>query len=613
MASLTNKIIANIKQSTNKSENFYNTENVICIDSSFVRFGIKTKNPQYAIDVSGDDNVSIINSKNLITTNLGTIKNIDSSKAYITDLSVNIIDISSFCSFYEISGIVANINTLNVNSLYISEISANSISCDFLEVTDEISVNNLQVNSITTTDINVTGIFDFNNILTLNTLIVDESGSIQNLDTSNISNTNTINTTTLYSWDISCKNLFVEVDCLLNNVTINSNLKVNGDVSFNTLDVSSHATFNNIVSETAEIKETLTISELKSINGDTLISSNGAFQNTTNNFNNIIIKDNINLGFNNNNNKDANISKLNIYGQIFIDHSNNDLSNIASNINFSEKSKLILPVYNENYYDNTDLGGTIAYDAINSLLKIKHNSESENEWREINTKKKIATFKLNNFITGNDISKNTYAQGNDNKFFIENSNNLIISYNNKNYKYIPLTFNKHKITEISNIDHNSDNNVFNCDISSILIGINNSNNSKKNYLCEGSNNYIDYELTTNLTLEFLNKNPNDVEVTSYTYGIYPSIEFSNNTINDISYIINNPFIEVKNTIIVFDNSYNYSNVNLTYIGTLGNSDLSNLTNDYIINNGFKFFINSAKDIDLEYLRIQSFYATLKQI
>ena len=116
-----------------------------------------------------------------------------------------------------------------------------------------------------------------------------------------------------------------------------------------------------------------------------------------------------------------------------------------------------------------------------------------------------------------------------------------------------------------------------------------------------------------MTLEFLNKNPNDVEVTSYTYGIYPSIEFSNNTINDISYIINNPFIEVKNTIIVFDNSYNYSNVNLTYIGTLGNSDLSNLTNDYIINNGFKFFINSAKDIDLEYLRIQSFYATLKQI
>jgi len=612
MASLTNKIIANIKQSTNNSENFYNTENVICIDSSFVRFGINTKNPQYAIDVSGDNNASIINSKNLITTNLGTIKNIDSSKAYITDLSVNIIDISSFCSFYEISGITANINTLNANSSYISEISANSISCDYLNIKYDICGDNLQVNSITTTNINVTGEFDFSNNLELNILTVNVSGNIQNLYTSNITNSNTINTSILYGSTISCENLFVKTECSLNNLNVESKLDVNGDALFNLIDVSD-GSFNNITSTKATIADTLQISKLETLSGELLIGSDGAFQNTQTKFGSINVTNNINLGLDNSFNDDAaNISKLNIYGQIYIDHSNNDLSNILSNINFSEKSKFILPLYNKNFYDNNDLKGTIAYDISNSLLKIKHNSTNANEWREINTKKRVATFKLNTSISGNDISENTLAKRTDNKFFIENSNNLIISHNNKNYKYIPLTFNKHKITEISNIDHNSDNSIFNSDISSLLIGISNQN-SRKNYLCENSNNYIDYELTTNLTLQFLNKNPNDVEVTSYTYGIYPSIEFSNNTINDISYIINNPFIEVKNTIIVFDNSYNYSNINLTYTGTLGNSDLSNLTNDYIINNGFKFFITSAKDIDLEFLRIESFYATIKQV
>lgn len=608
MASLTNKIIANIKQSTNNSENFYNTENVICIDSSFIRFGINTKNPQYAIDVSGDDNVSIINSKNLIVTNLGTIKNIDSSKAYITDLSVNILDISSFCSFYEISGIVANINTLNANSSYISEFSANSISCDYLDIKYDICGDNLQVNSITTNIITILESLYFNYNLNAKNLMIEISGTIPILDTSNITNSNTINTSILYSSTISCDNLFVESECSLNNLNVDSELTVNGDSLFNFIDVSD-GSFNNVTSTKATIVDTLYINELKTISGEkTLIDSNGALTEERTNFNSIDVRNNINLGLDNSLND--NISKLNIYGQIYIDHSNNHLSDISSNIKFSEKSKFILPLYNENFYDNTDLGGTIAYDISNSYLKIKHNSA--NEWREINTKKRVATFKLNTSISGNDISKNEDAKGTDNKFFIENSNNLIISHNNKNYKYIPLTFNKHKITEISNIDHNSDNSIFNSDVSSILIGISNEN-SRKNYLCENSNNYIDYEVTTNLTLQFLNKNPNDVEVTSYTYGIYPSIECSNHTINDISYIINNPFIEVKNTIIVFDNSYNYSNINLTYTGTLGNSDLSNLTNDYIINNGFKFFITSGKNIDLEYLRIQSFYATLKQV
>ena len=129
MASLTNKIIANIKQSTNNIENFYNSENVVCIDSSYIRIGIKTKNPEYAIDVSGNDNDSIINSKNLRITNLGTINNLNTSNAVITDVSTHNIDISNLCLFKTISGENAVIKNLTTNSLDINLIAAPDISC----------------------------------------------------------------------------------------------------------------------------------------------------------------------------------------------------------------------------------------------------------------------------------------------------------------------------------------------------------------------------------------------------------------------------------------------------------------------------------------------------
>ena len=131
MASLTNKIIANIKQSTNNIENFYNSENVICIDSSFIRLGIKTKYPQYAIDVSGDDNDSIINSKKIQVTNLATIENLNNNNGNINELSANILDISTLCLFKTISGDVAQIGRLTTQALDIQLVDAPDISCLF--------------------------------------------------------------------------------------------------------------------------------------------------------------------------------------------------------------------------------------------------------------------------------------------------------------------------------------------------------------------------------------------------------------------------------------------------------------------------------------------------
>ena len=109
-----------------------------------------------------------------------------------------------------------------------------------------------------------------------------------------------------------------------------------------------------------------------------------------------------------------------------------------------------------------------------------------------------------------------------------------------------------------------------------------------------SNFSINYEITANLTVRYLNKRPNDVEVNQYTFGIYPSVKASTSDqatiLNYNEEIINNKFIDVNNTIIVFDNNYNYSNVSLTYIGTLGNS----ANNPVKFNNGFKFLYQVVK-------------------
>ena len=100
-----------------------------------------------------------------------------------------------------------------------------------------------------------------------------------------------------------------------------------------------------------------------------------------------------------------------------------------------------------------------------------------------------------------------------------------------------------------------------------------------------------YEINADITLQFLNKNPGDVEANTYTFGIYSDVSKNNN------YHI---YREIKNTILVFDNSFNYANSSINYIGKLENAT-----------NGFSFYIQSVKD--LSYLAIDSFNVTIKLI
>ena len=599
MASLTNKIIANIKQSTNNIENFYNSENVICIDSSFIRLGIKTKYPQYAIDVSGDDNYSIINSKNLQITNLATIGNLNNNNGNINELSANILDISTLCLFKTISGDVAQIGRLTTQALDIQLVDAPDISCLFLKSQNIsgiiLDISDISVNKIVTKELDFTGDFTINNI------------NVNQEISSNIIKNSYIESRNVTATDICCTNLKVYDYADLNNVDI-SKLNVTGEASFNKIDICGAGIFNDISINGIAFIDSLNADKLDVINltanGKTIVSS-GDFNLESGIFDSLTVNLRATIG------NDPRIDSLKITGNLYMQN---------GNIKFSGASKFVLPRFEQINYSGDISDGTLTFDQDTGIIKVrttvnKNTADEQSIWNDLDSRKIVATFKLNNDISGNNVLLNPNylidSNPNNNKYFIENSNNLIITHPTTNikYKYIPIAPNKYKGLDNSTNDFNVAPDIISYDNSSILIGKIINNDSRKSYL---AGNYgINYEITANLTVRYLNKRPNDVEVTQYNFGIYPSILAATPeqaaVLNYEEEVINNKFIDVNNTVIVFDNSFNYSNINLTYVGTLGNS----ANNPIKFNNGFKFLISSTKD--LNYLQIDSFYCTIKQI
>jgi hypothetical protein len=599
MASLTNKIIANIKQSTNNIENFYNSENVICIDSSFIRLGIKTKYPQYAIDVSGDDNDSIINSKKIQVTNLATIENLINKNANIHELSANILDISTLCLFKTISGDVAQIGRLTTQALDIQLVDAPDISCLFLK-TQNISgiildISDISVNKIVTKELDFTGDFTINNI------------NVNQEISSNIIKNSYIESRNVTSTDICSTNLKIYDYADLNNVDI-SKLNVTGEASFNKIDICGAGIFNDISINGVAFIDSLNADKVDVINltanGKTIVSS-GDFNLESGIFDSLTVNLRATIG------NDPRIDSLKITGNLYMQN---------GNIKFSGASKFVLPRFEQINYSGDISDGTLTFDQDTGIIKVrttvnKNTADEQSIWNDLDSRKIVATFKLNNDISGNNVLLNPNylidSNPNNNKYFIENSNNLIITdpTTNIKYKYIPIAPNKYKGLDNSTNDFNVAPDIISYDNSCILIGKIINNDSRKSYL---AGNYgINYEITANLTVRYLNKRPNDVEVTQYNFGIYPSILAATPeqaaVLNYEEEVINNKFIDVNNTVIVFDNSFNYSNINLTYVGTLGNS----ANNPVKFNNGFKFLISSTKD--LNYLQIDSFYCTIKQI
>ena len=64
---------------------------------------------------------------------------------------------------------------------------------------------------------------------------------------------------------------------------------------------------------------------------------------------------------------------------------------------------------------------------------------------------------------------------------------------------------------------------------------------------------------------------------------------------------NSVYSLIKNTIMVFDNSFNYANSNINYYGSFKNGGINN--------SKLQFFVGSIKDNSFIY--IDSFHATIK--
>jgi len=611
MASLTNKIIANIKQSTNNVENFYNSDNVICIDSSFLRLGINTKTPNYAIDVSGTDSESIINSKNIIINNLAKIHEISCNSATILYSDISRADIS-LCKINTISGDLVDISMLKTKTIDIDTLKVPSISSEYIDV-NTLSGEILDISSLTVNSLFIENSLSFSGNFSLEYIQANKSFisdfSCQDLCSNFI-----------YSYDNSCTNLYIEKDAssnniytnnlyVLNNATFKNDISSNGKANIKDISVNGDASFNYINANSINVI-TLTA------NNEPIVTD-GIFDIAIGKFNTLNVDDIAHIG------TKSNTNSLHIKGNQIID---------AGELKFSNTGRFILPNYNSNN-SASYIGarnGTFAYDDTTGILKLK----SSGKWIDLDSKKLLATYSLNKSILGNDISINrifTFANNSDptiNKYYIDNSNNLllkdkfqnIIDISNYKYKYIPLKSNKFTNYDMSNNDYNTSienydaidltQQIFTNDASCIFVGKQNNDNGSV-YLT--SNSLINYEITANLTVKYLNKNPNDVEVNNYTFGIYPNIQLhpgesiGNSDLNEIS--IKNKFISINNSIIVFDNSYNLSNISLTYNGTLGNP--SQISSNKFFNNGFKFYISSTKDIN--YLQIDSFYCSIKQL
>ena len=545
--SLTNKIVANIKKTSINMDSFLNSENVICIDTSHNRIGINTKNPEYSIDISGDSSLNAVKSHNLIITNFGKINEISSNIINTKDISCINIDVSFGniieASFNNINTNYIKINDICLNFAYIPIIKSDDISGTNLEISNIAIINEISAVTIKVKNINI------------------PQANIQDINNVNSANILSISNEFITSNEISCNNLYVKNTATFFN-----------ESSFNTIDISNLGTFETISGNTIICKDFTCNDQLTAdkIQVTTSISADSIDANAFTSNGIQLIKDGA-LELKGDN--PSLFINLTISNELLV---NNILD--VSNIIVSKKLDLsscelgfILPKFNDISLNNLD--GNFAYDYTNNIIKLYNNNNNSNNWNNIFVNQQYATFELNNDnteISGNDISYTVY--NNTEIYRIVDSYNLLLSSNGTtNYKYIPLRFKTINGIELSNN---------NFDISS-------STNFKTLKIVDLSGIY---ELNINVGLQYLNNYPGDVEPNKYSFGIY-SDKSSSNLDNDI-------YIKTNNTIIAFDNSYNYANSHLNYIGPL----LSDT-------NGFNFYISSMTDVS--FLAINNFSGTIK--
>lgn len=547
--SFTNKIVANIKKTEADVNSFVNTSNVVCIDTSNNRIGINTRTPRFSIDISGTGPNNIIYVDKLMIENIAIIKdisclnNIDASTARIkhinyTTISGNTINTNTIVT------ISAQIFDLSISKLVLRDLSATNIDASYLKVYNSVDV----FGNMTIRDLTVTGDFSGGNSTSFSSLVIANSS---------LATMNSINS---YIQNIDCSTIKVDtsanfrgnVFCTRNiDLSSGSFITLSGNILNANIIRGVSISCEQLTTNDCSINGTLQVNRIEDLNGRSIIGEGGA----------IIVET-----------SGSSFFGLTVRDTLTIDN-NCDISNLRINkrLDFSNVASLIMPTYSSVH--TLRQNKSLAIDISDMSMNIIKFYNGNSSWSNMYTKTHYASLEINREISGNDIS--SIFVGDQPNYFIENSNNLIINLANNKYKYIPLSF---KIIG-SRIAYSGEGTFKILDISSTSrIG-----KLKVPDICGV------YEINASVSMKYLNRIPGDVEPNNYIFGLYNSVLNSDN-----SYI----YIENLNNILTFDNSFNYSNSSLNYIGPLFNNG-----------DGFIFLISSTKDLD--YLVIDRFNGSIK--
>ena len=503
--SITNKLVANIKQATDVSKNFFRGTNVVCIDTSNRRIGIDTKTPTWSIDISGVESYNGVKCHNLDI----------SGKADISYALINFLKTPTISAEYiNISFIY--VNELSGNLIDISEIVFNSISGDFIYSNNTISgnfiqcfsgvfLNDLSINgTLIAADFSFTNV-NFESVRIEKNFITDTDSASEFKGQVDFCNNNVffkeLSGNHINTFSLSCDNLQV------NQQGDFSSINVLGEASFNTINVSGDAVFSTISSESIYI------------NGVSLD------QFVTNTTGNIYTGNTENIDIDTLKGKKLYINSIGSNfgeGELFIDDITNTSINVIDRLRISKildfsmtGSSIILPVDKPERYRK----GSIYY-----------SSDTEGN------------------IDGLTIIRKSGIEG---KNVLDVSDKLELKQTNtKSSMYLGTDFSNLNDFSCISIRSNFGSNN----------GFDNNNNAVTNSKNKISLNLITediIEINATLTVKLINDyDGGDVDAINYEFLIL------GNTIDDDTFT----FVQNTNTILVFDNSFNYNTTSLHYIG-----------------------------------------------
>jgi hypothetical protein len=210
--SITNKLVANIKQTQVDIGKFIDTNNVICIDTCNNRIGINTKTPRYSIDICGTNGKIFVS--NLEVSQTASFNTISGTSIICLDGSFTRNLDTSFINFKTISGSAIRATTISGINIFgicgnIIDLSGTNIKLSNELRALTISANTINASSIRTTDLSAInysvqrGIFDsirtisgdFSNISVIRNTRTNISGGT--IDCSNL-NANFIRSNNIY-------------------------------------------------------------------------------------------------------------------------------------------------------------------------------------------------------------------------------------------------------------------------------------------------------------------------------------------------------------------------------------------------------------------------------